>query len=162
MTNQDIASIFRHEADRMALEGNNPFRIRAYRRAADALEQLSEPARAMADRRQLRQIPGIGGEFEKKVHSLLDSGRLPEPGRSPVSHESEESARSTVAGLNEQTAALLARRYGIKHPEDLEALARSRLLRTLPGIGRDIERAILRHSSDGEKNPSHTPNSLDL
>lgn len=143
MTNQEIVSVFQNIADRLELEGANPFRIRAYRKAATAIDHLKVPAARLADDRRLREIPGIGKDLEQKIHELLKTGTI----RDPVDKKPDPSVPDAVPfglpGLDPKLARLLHTRFHIETIEDLERLARSHLLRTLPGLGAQLERSIL-------------------
>jgi DNA polymerase (family 10) len=74
--NQDIAAIFDEIADLLELQQANPFRIRAYRRAAQTLRsQPHELADRVAEGKPLRKLPGIGKDLEGKILEILGTGR---------------------------------------------------------------------------------------
>jgi len=143
MTNQEIASVFQNIADRLQLEGANPFRIRAYRKAATAIDRLKVPAAHLDDLGRLREIPGIGQDLEQKIHDLLKTGAIPDPVVKKPGPPSPDVAPFGLPGLDPKLARLLHQRYHIETLQDLERLARSRLLRTLPGLGAQMEKSIL-------------------
>jgi DNA polymerase (family 10) len=64
--NQQLATIFRSRADLLSAQRANPYRVRAYRRAADALLTLEEDVAAIAGRQGLEDIDGIGADLAKK------------------------------------------------------------------------------------------------
>ena len=74
--NQQFSAIFRDIAAVLELQGDDPYRIRAYRRAAQTLLSLSEPLRAIARREALETLPGIGKTLSKEIQELLETGRL--------------------------------------------------------------------------------------
>ena len=74
--NQQFSAIFRDIAALLELQGDDPYRIRAYRRAAQTLLSLSEPLRAIARRDALETLPGIGKTLSKEIQELLETGRL--------------------------------------------------------------------------------------
>ena len=143
MNNQQIATVFRDIASQLEREGDNAYRIRAYRRAADSLSELREPVTDIAKREQLRQIRGIGKELEQKIIQLINTGTLRQLSDSHSQGPSSDQDPFQLPGLDTATAQLLHRRFHIESLEDLERLARSRLLRTLPGLGVSLERTIL-------------------
>ncbi|HEY5593876.1 MAG TPA: helix-hairpin-helix domain-containing protein [Nitrospiria bacterium] len=143
MTNQQIASVFQNFADRLQLEGANPFRIRAYRRAATAIDRLKVPAVRLADHGRLREIPGIGRDLEQKIHELLKTGTIRDPVEKNAEPPAPGAAPFRLPGLDPKLAGLLHRRFHIETLHDLELLARSHLLRTLPGLGAQLEKSIL-------------------
>ena len=63
MKNAEIAALFSEIADFLEIKGENPFRVRAYRRAAQAMEGLAEDVAALADRGELLEIPGSGRDL---------------------------------------------------------------------------------------------------
>ncbi len=143
MTNQEIASVFQNIADRLQLEGANPFRIRAYRRAATAIDRLKVPASRLAEEGRLREIPGIGKDLEQKIHELLTTGAIHDPVEKKPDPATGDAAPFRLPGLDPKWAGLLHRRFHIETLHDLELLARSHLLRTLPGLGTQLEKSIL-------------------
>ena len=143
MTNQEIASVFQNIADRLELEGANPFRIRAYRRAATAIDRLKVPAAHLADQGRLREIPGIGKDLEQKIRELLKTGSIRDPVEKSPDPPVPDAVPFRLPGLDPKLARLLHRRFHIETLHDLELLARSRLLRTLPGLGAQLEKSIL-------------------
>ena len=74
--NQQFSTMFRDIASILALQGDDPFRIRAYRRAAQTLASLSEPVRNVARRDALESLPGIGKTLAREIQELLETGRL--------------------------------------------------------------------------------------
>ena len=74
--NQQFSAIFRDIAAVLELQGDDPYRIRAYRRAAQTLLSLSEPLRAIAQRDALETLPGIGKTLSKEIQELLETGQL--------------------------------------------------------------------------------------
>jgi len=74
--NLELAEIFRHLADLLAYRGENPFKIRAYRRAAEALEGLEEDVEVLAAEGRLEDVPGIGKAIAGKIGEYLRTGRM--------------------------------------------------------------------------------------
>jgi DNA polymerase (family 10) len=70
-------------ADLLELNEENPFRIRAYRRAALNLEGLTEDVEVLAAQDRLDEVPGIGKDLAGKIKEYLATGRMKEPGRRP-------------------------------------------------------------------------------
>src|SRR5215510_8458455 len=76
LDNQQFGAIFQDIASILELQGDDPFRIRAYRRAAQTLASLSENVRNIARRGALESLPGIGKTLTREIQELLDTGRL--------------------------------------------------------------------------------------
>ena len=74
--NQQFSTIFLDIASILALQGDDAFRIRAYRRAAQTLASLSENVRNVAQRGALESLPGIGKTLAREIQELLETGRL--------------------------------------------------------------------------------------
>lgn len=144
MVNLEIARIFNAIADMLEIKGDNPFRVRAYRRAAENIEGLAEDVAILVERESLEQIPGIGKDLAAKIHEFVTTGTLREydklkgevpPGLVELLH---------IPGVGPKTAKLLYDEKGIDSTEKLEAAARAGELRGLPGIKAKTEENILR------------------
>jgi DNA polymerase (family 10) len=131
-------------ADVLELRGENPFRIRAYRRAARTLEALTEDVALVAREGRLDDIPGIGRDLAGKIAEYLRTGRMKDlaaatrgipPGVVELMH---------VPGIGPRTAKLLFDEEGIKGIDDLERRARAGTLKGVPGIQAKTEQNILR------------------
>jgi DNA polymerase (family X) len=143
MTNQEIASVFQTIADRLELGGDNPFRIRAYRKAAMAIDKLKVTVSDLSDDGRLREMLGVGKDLEQKIQELLKTGMISDPVEKKPDPGIPEAAPFELPGLDPKLARLLHRRFHIETLHDLEQLARSHLLRTVPGLGSQLEKSIL-------------------
>ena len=77
LDNKAVATVFYETADLMEIKGEDPFRIRSYRRAAEAIEALGEPiADLIADQKRLLAIPGIGKSMCGHLQQLFKDGKL--------------------------------------------------------------------------------------
>ncbi|MFA4842307.1 MAG: DNA polymerase/3'-5' exonuclease PolX [Candidatus Omnitrophota bacterium] len=76
MKNLEIARIFREIASILEIKGDNPFRIRAYERAAQNIECLSESIEDYIKDKPLTDIPGIGKDLGWKIEEYLKSGKI--------------------------------------------------------------------------------------
>src|ERR1051326_3407751 len=75
MDNKSIANIFYETADLMKLANADPFRIRSYERAAEALEGWPQQVASMAEKEVL-EIPGIGKGMAANIRQLIATGKL--------------------------------------------------------------------------------------
>ena len=73
MDNHPIAQVFSEIADLLEIKGENVFKIRAYRSAADTIKTWADPVARM-DERQLLDLPGIGKDLAKKIGELAETG----------------------------------------------------------------------------------------
>jgi DNA polymerase (family 10) len=76
MDNQQISTIFQEIASLLELQGDDPYRIRAYRRAARTFTHLGESLRNLAQGDALEDIPGIGKTLAREIRELFETGRL--------------------------------------------------------------------------------------
>lgn len=144
MGNAEIKDLFNEIADYLEIKGENPFRVRAYRRAAQALEGLAEEAGAIAARGGLLEIPGIGKDLAEKIQEYLRSGRVEylEGLRREIPAGVIELMR--IHGVGPKTAKLLYEQVGVDSVEKLEGLASAHKLAGLPGIKAKTEENILK------------------
>src|SRR5438045_9388147 len=79
VSNAKIADLLRRYATVLNLEGAGRFKTKAYRRAADTIETLPEPASALISRGEnLKSLPGIGDAISAKVEQIISTGKLPQ------------------------------------------------------------------------------------
>lgn len=137
--NQQLATIFRSMADLLAAQQANPYRVRAYRRAADSLLALEEDVAAVSQRGALEDLDGIGTDLAGKIREYLSTGtiRAYESLRIPLPEEVK--GWTTLPGLSESLITYLYYKLGIRTLADLEQLVQSHLLRTLPGFSASEE-----------------------
>lgn len=121
-------------ANLLASRGANPYRIRAYRRAAEAILRLDEDIGTVAERGGLHTIPGIGDDLSRKIEEFLARGTFAayEELKTPLPPEVQ--SWLTLPGFSEPLVHDLYFRWSIRTVDDLERLARSHLLRTIPGM----------------------------
>ena len=74
--NQQLAALFRSIAELLAAQRANPYRVRAYRRGADALLALDEDVADVAQRHALEEIDGIGSDLSQKIEEFLRTGKI--------------------------------------------------------------------------------------
>ena len=141
---EKIARIFREMADFLAIKGENPFRIRAYERAADAVEHISGNLEELYRQGKLNQIPGIGKGMLEKIETILTTGTLPAYQELKSSFPPGLVEILSVPDVGPKTAKLLYEKVGIKNLQELEEAAKKGKLRHLPGLGAKKEENILR------------------
>lgn len=131
-------------AEFLSIKGENPFRIRAYEKAADALEHIPQSVKELLKENKLANIPGIGKGMVEKIKIILQTGTL--PAYEELKKEIPEGIRKllSIPEVGPKTAKLLYEEAGIKNIEDLERAAREGKLRNLFGMGAKTEENILR------------------
>ncbi|MBA4395738.1 MAG: DNA polymerase III, partial [Desulfobacca sp.] len=143
MKNQQITKIFNEIAELLELKGENVFRVRAYRRAAENIDGLPKDV-ATLSREELESIPGIGKDLSEKIREYLSTGFV--MAHEDLKKEIPEGVLDLlrVPGLGPKTARMLYQEKKIKTIDDLEALSRRGELTGLPGIQKKTEENILK------------------
>ena len=144
MKNVDVARLFDRMADLLEIRGDNPFRIRAYRRASQSLEGLGEDIEVIAKEERLGEIPGIGKDLADKIGEYLRTGRMKDVDALHKEIPNGVVELMNVPGLGPRTAKLLYDKAGVRDVAALEALAKAGQLRGLPGIQAKTEANILK------------------
>jgi len=144
MKNDEVARFFDRMADLLEIQGENQFRVRAYRRASQSLDNLGEDVEAVARDDRLGEIPGIGRDLADKIREILATGRLKDLDARLADIPAGVVELMTVPGLGPKTAKLLHEKAGVRNLDELEALAREGRLRGLPGVQAKAEANILK------------------
>ena len=78
MHNEEVARIFNAIAEMLEIKGGNPFRIRAYRRAAENIEGLADDVATLIERDTIEEIQGIGKDLAAKIREIATTGTFQE------------------------------------------------------------------------------------
>lgn len=140
----EMARIFNEIADMLELQDENPFRIRAYRKAAQNLESLTEDLEEVAKRDELQEIPGIGADLALKIKKFLEIGKVDFYEKIKKETPSILLEMITIPGVGPKTAKLLYNKLKIKSIKDLEKRARAHKISGLPGLKDKTEENILK------------------
>lgn len=134
MKNLEIAAIFRRIAQILEIKGENVFRIRAYERAAQNLEGLSQDVEDLAKKDELQTIPGIGKDLAEKITTYISTGSV--PFYDTLREEIPEGVLLLldIPSIGPKTAKLLYDTLHIRNIEDLEQAIERGKLKGLPGI----------------------------
>lgn len=143
MKNQELARIFSEMADILEIKGDNPFKIRAYRRAALNMEGLPKGVGDLS-REELLEIPGIGDELAAKIEEYLRTGSIHAHDTLKSEVPSGLLALLAIPGLGPKTAKLLHDKLGVTDIDELERAASEHRLTGIPGIGDKTEENILK------------------
>jgi len=152
MENSDLANIFRQMGEFLQLKEENPFKIRAYDKAAMSIESLSEPLDSIYKKGgvpALREIPGIGEAIAEKIEELIKTGRLKAYEKLEKEFPKKFVELISVPGLGPKTAMMLKKKLKIDSVAKLETAAKKGLLNKLPGMREkkigNIQKGIEQH-----------------
>ncbi len=146
ISNSEIADLFDQLGDLLDIEGENPFRVQAYHRAARTIR--SQP-KSLADMvtagEDLTRLPGIGEAIAKKIQTIVQTGKLPQLEQVLARTPRTLVDLMQIEGLGPKRVKTLFSLLDIKTLEDLERAARTGKIRQLPGFGPKTEALILKH-----------------
>ena len=143
MDNLAIARVLGEIGDLLEIKNENPFKIRAYRNAADTVTHLGDSIAALPPEDR-RRLPGIGKDLAGKIGELVDTGTC------AYHQELLQEFPPTILdllrlqGVGPKTVALLFRQLEIRSLDELERAAREGRIRELKGMGAKKEALILK------------------
>jgi DNA polymerase (family 10) len=142
MENPEVAQVFEEVADLLDIQGENPFRVRAYQNAARTIRDLSAPLAQMPPE-ELVELDGIGKDLAWKIETILKTGDLPL--RQELRGQVPPGLRDlmTVPGLGPKRAQTLHQRLKVGSIDDLRQAAEKHRIRRLRGFGTKTEQNIL-------------------
>jgi DNA polymerase (family X) len=141
--NTTVARVLVQVADLLELKAENPFKIRAYRNAADIVGHAAEQVRDM-DAAGLQKWAGIGKDLAARIHEIATTGDCSV--RQELLQEYPVTLLEVLGlqGLGPKTAGRLFQELRIASLADLEAAARAGRIRGLKGMGARKEALILK------------------
>ena len=141
MTNLEIAKVFKDIADILEIKGENPFKVRAYRRVVTSIEELTVPVTQLVAEDRLEEIPGAGDAIKKKIIELVNTGHLKYYEDLKASIPAGVLDLLHVPGIGPKTAAALVKEAGITSIDALEGAMKED--RAIPHIGEKTREKIL-------------------
>ncbi len=145
MNNKQIAKVFEDIADLLELKGENVFKVRAYQKAARAIEQSPVEVEQLVKEERLREVPGVGEAIAKKTTELVQTGRLEYYDNLKSEFPPGLSALLDIPGVGPKTAMLLSKDLGIATVDELEKAIQDGKVAQLPRMGEKTAENILRH-----------------
>jgi DNA polymerase (family 10) len=136
MKNAAIAKVFQDMADLLELKGENKFKIRAYQRAARAIEYLPKEIEIMLEAGEdLQTIPGVGEAISKKTIELINTGKL--GAYEELKSEFPEGITKLleIPGIGPKTANRLSTELGIMSVDELEKAIKDGRVAELSRLG---------------------------
>jgi DNA polymerase (family X) len=149
LDNKAIANTFYETADLMEVRGDDPFRIRSYRRAAEAIEGLpNQIIDLVADEKKLLEIPGIGKGMAANIREIASEGKLRLHAELLTQFRPTMLELLKIQGLGPKTIALIWDAFQVCDVDGVAKLASEGKLRTLPRMGEKNEAKILKGIED--------------
>jgi DNA polymerase (family X) len=139
----DVAKLLHELGRRTAFRGGNPYRARAYARAAENLMALAEPLEDLVAHDRLREIPGVGDAIADIVTKLHETGTHPTLNAMRKEIPAGALEMLTIPGLRPDKVLKLYQELGISSVEELEKAAKQDRLRPVKGLGPGLQMKIL-------------------
>ena len=143
MDNAGVARILRETADLLEIKDENPFKIRAYRNAADIASNHPHDLVTL-DEAGLREIPGIGKDLAARIREIAETGDTAYHRGLVAEFAPTILDLLNLQGVGPKTVATLYRELGIRTLDDLQAAAQDGRIRSLKGMGAKKEALILK------------------
>ena len=142
--NSDIADIFDRIADCLEIEGENPFKIRAYRNASRTIRGMGPELKDMlASGEDLTGLPGIGKELAAKIGEILETGTAQALEKLKAKVPEGVIAMLRIPGLGPKRVSAIYHELKVETPAALKKAAENGRVQKLPGFGTKTERHIL-------------------
>src|SRR5881227_2568649 len=149
MDNKAIANILYETADLLEIDGQDSFRIRSYRNAAQAIESHAHQLKdIISDPKQVLAIPGIGKGMLTNLQELFDTGKLTVQAGLLEKYHPSMLQLLKIQGLGPKTIALIWSAYQVCDVDGVAKLAREGKIRELPRMGEKHEAKLLKAIED--------------
>jgi DNA polymerase (family X) len=147
--NKAIANILYETADLLEIDGQDSFRIRSYRNAAQAIENHSQQIKEIiGEPKQVLAISGIGKGMLQNLQELFKDGKLAVQAELLEKYHPSMLQLLKIQGLGPKTIALIWSSYKISDVDGVEKLAREGKIRELPRMGEKAETKLLKAIAD--------------
>ena len=143
MENARIADQLDAFAAVLELGDANPYTLRAYRRAADAIRGAPAPVAELVRSGRARELRGIGPGIEARLRELVETGAIAELAELERELAPDLVGLGRYLGLSAKRSMKLARTLGVRTADELRAAAAEGRLQSVPGIGPKIEAQLL-------------------
>lgn len=155
MDNITIARLLDETAALLEIDAADPFRIRSYRRAAEAVEQqTTQLSTLVAEPKQLLAIPGIGKGMAANIVELVSTGTMPLREELLTKYKPTMLELLRLPGMGPKTVALIWSSLQVADIDALEEAAKAGHLNKLPRMGEKFTTKLLKGIEDYRKNSS--------
>jgi DNA polymerase (family X) len=143
LNSNEIANLLREFGRRAMLYGGNPYRAKAFIRAAERVALLPKSIDDMITQNRLQEIPGVGEAIAAVITELARTGTTPSLERMRGDVPATVLEMLSLPGLRPEKVMKLHKKLGINTLAELEAAAKQDRLRTAKGFGQALQRKIL-------------------
>jgi len=144
--NAEIAKIFEQIASMLSILDENPFKIRAYKKAALNILELNEEIEERVSRDDVTDIPGVGKDLANKTKEYVETGKIVEFEKLQEKVPLEMTELLGILGLGPKTLALLYKELNVRGLKDLEKVLDGEEVLKFKGLGQkkvdEIKRGI--------------------
>ena len=149
MDNKAIAGILYETADMLEIDGQDSFRIRSYRNAAQAIENHPQLIKdIIGEPKKVLEIPGIGKGMLTNLQELFQQGCVTVHAELLKKYHPSMLQLLRIQGLGPKTIALIWSAYKVCDVDAVEKLAREGKIRILPRMGEKHEQKLLKAIED--------------
>ncbi len=142
--NAEVAAMFDQAAEILEIEGENQFRVRAYRRAARVIEGLPQSVKSLlAAGRDLSELPGIGKDLAGKIADIVATGHFKLLDQLKKKLPGDLGEIAALPGLGPKRVKLLHTKLKVSTFDDLRRVVKTGRLHEIRGFGPKIERKLI-------------------
>jgi DNA polymerase (family 10) len=145
MDNKSIATLLYETADLMEIDAQDPFRIRSYRRAAEAIDGLPDQIKDLVcEPKKLLEVPGIGKSMASNLTEICNTGEFKLHQELITKYRPSMLELLKISGLGPKTIQLIWSAFQVADVDGVERLAKEGKLQTLPRMSEKTEQKILK------------------
>lgn len=144
MRNREVATVLVKIADLLQIKADNPYKIRAYRKAAESIYHLDEDIAILYEKGRIREVPGIGDAVAGKIGEILTTGSCDYYDRLSKEIPAGLLDMLVVPGLGHKSVKLIYDNLGIDNLDDLLKACEQGEIRNIPGLGVRSENNIIK------------------
>jgi DNA polymerase (family 10) len=157
MKNIQLSWIFSEIADILEIKSDNPFKVKAYRKAAHTLYNLPFSLELLNEKKKLKQLSGIGSAIADKIMEYMETGEIMFHQKLKTEIPVELIRLLKIPGLGPKKIQVIRERLDINNVDDLYHAAKARKIRELPGMSAKTELNILKGIEMISERRSKTP-----
>ncbi len=135
LKNKEIAQLFTRFADILEFQGENVFKINAYRKASRVISDSNEDIEMLWKEKRLSELSGIGKALQEKISEYIETGKVGAFENLIAEIPEELFTLLSIPGYGPKTAALAYKELKVETMEDLQRVLEDGRLAALPGMG---------------------------